>query len=198
MGTFGRLSRSYFREVWGSGPNFRGAVLLPQRRFSSESSGAATVVFIRHGQSTWNKIPTFTGWCDVPLTDHGVDQAKEAGTLLRERGYGIDVAYSSELKRAKISCEAVIEGMEQNIPIETSWKLNERHYGVLQGRAKDDPSLVKEYGEAQLVSWRREFLATPPPMNETHPYYEPPPAPRTGKSILSGHNHGACSLGLCR
>ena len=159
-------------------------ILPPERQrfFSSETSPeVATVVFVRHGQSIWNKIPTFTGWCDVPLTEHGVDQAEDAGRLLRERGFSFDVAYSSELRRAKQSCEAVIAEIGQEIPMKTSWKLNERHYGKLQGRAKDDPCLTKKYGKDQLVSWRREFFAAPPPMDESHPYYEPPPAPLTGK-----------------
>jgi 2,3-bisphosphoglycerate-dependent phosphoglycerate mutase len=149
----------------------------------NDHGNTATVVFLRHGQSLWNKIPTFSGWCDVPLTEHGVEQAKEAGTLLRQRGFNFDIAYTSRLQRARITCETAIEALEPplEIPVVTAWQLNERHYGKLQGRAKDDPSLFAEHGKDQIQRWRREFHATPPAMDESHPYYEPSPAPLTGK-----------------
>lgn len=158
------------------------------RKRYSHSTGrnhgnTATVVFLRHGQSLWNKIPTFSGWCDVPLTEHGIEQAKEAGTLLRDQEFKFDIAYTSQLQRARITCETATEALDSpvEIPVVTAWQLNERHYGKLQGRAKDDPSLVAEYGKDQITQWRREFYATPPSMDESHPYYEPPPAPLTGK-----------------
>lgn len=160
-----------------------------RKRFSQSSESAngniASVVFLRHGQSLWNKIPTFSGWCDVPLTEHGIEQAKEAGTLLRERGFNFDIAYTSQLQRAKITCETAIEATESEhaIPVIAAWQLNERHYGILQGRAKDDPVLIGDHGHDQITRWRREFYATPPPMDEGHPYYEPPPAPLTGKLL---------------
>lgn len=151
---------------------------------SSSSEESASVVFLRHGQSLWNKIPTFSGWCDVPLTSHGVEQAREAGKLLSERDFDFDIAYTSKLQRARITCETAIEAIGSDIPMITAWQLNERHYGKLQGRAKKDPALFAEYGEEQLVAWRREFYDKPPAMDESHPYFEPEPAPRTGKSLI--------------
>lgn len=151
-----------------------------------------TLVLLRHGQSIWNKIPTFTGWCDVPLTMQGMAQAQAAGQLLKDRNFTFDVAYTSELKRAIQTCEmsvGVLAGSrpgpgERNISIIKSIALNERHYGALQGRAKNDPALIAEFGNEQLRAFRREFYSTPPPMDENHPYYQPSPAPRTGRSML--------------
>lgn len=163
--------------------------LYDRIRFTSLScrnaSSTANVVFLRHGQSLWNKIPTFSGWCDVPLTEHGVEQATEAGLLLRQRGLEFDIAYTSRLQRARITCETVIKALAApgEIPMVSAWQLNERHYGKLQGRAKDDPTLIAKYGETQITRWRREFNARPPAMDESHPYFEPPPAPLTGKPL---------------
>lgn len=148
-------------------------------------SDTAKVVFLRHGQSLWNKIPTFSGWCDVPLTEHGIEQAREAGLLLNQRDFHFDIAYTSRLQRASITCETVVDtlGASNDTPIVSAWQLNERHYGSLQGRAKDDPALIAKYGEEQIKRWRREFYAAPPPLDESHPYFEPPPAPLTGKTF---------------
>jgi 2,3-bisphosphoglycerate-dependent phosphoglycerate mutase len=115
------------------------------------------------------------------LTPHGVDQAQETGKLLDGRGYKFDVALTSELQRAVQTCEVVLQVIDPSIPVIKAWQLNERHYGELQGRAKDDPEVFAQYGDDQLMAWRREFYATPPAMESSHPYYQPPPAPLTGK-----------------
>jgi 2,3-bisphosphoglycerate-dependent phosphoglycerate mutase len=143
----------------------------------------STLVLLRHGQSTWNKIPTFTGWCDVALTPEGESEAKEAGELLRDRGYRFDIAFTSELQRARQTCYMALEGLGGSLPVVEAWQLNERHYGALQGRAKDDPALFADFGEDQLSSWRRDFDSTPPPMLPNHPYFQDPPAPVTGESF---------------
>ena len=153
---------------------------------SSKKRGS--LVLLRHGQSLWNKIPTFTGWCDVPLTPRGVKQAHEAGKLLNKRGFKFDVAFTSQLQRAIETCEEVLKEADPDVTIQKAWQLNERHYGALQGRAKRDPELFKKYGEANLTAWRREFHATPPPMDSSHPYFQPPPAPVTGKSRATFHS----------
>lgn len=145
----------------------------------------ASVVFVRHGQSLWNKIPTFSGWCDVPLTQYGIEQAQEAGALLKQKGYHFEIAYTSRLQRAQRTCETILEELDEDGEIDMipAWQLNERHYGSLQGRAKDDPNLLSQYGEETIRTWRREFHSRPPAMSMSHPYYEPPPAPLTGEFL---------------
>ncbi|CAB9517591.1 3-bisphosphoglycerate-dependent phosphoglycerate mutase [Seminavis robusta] len=154
------------------------------RLFSSnaEDSGTATVVLLRHGQSTFNSLPTFTGWCDPPLTPRGVEEAMEAGALLKQRGFRqFDVAFTSTLSRAIKTLDLTLEeaGCLSSTPVEKAHQLNERHYGALQGKRKDDPELMEKYGKELVMHWRRDFKALPPPMDETHEYYEPPPAPLT-------------------
>ncbi|EJK49614.1 hypothetical protein THAOC_31491 [Thalassiosira oceanica] len=157
--------------------------ILSTRLSSStkENDRLATLVLLRHGQSTWNATPTFTGWCDAPLTERGIEEAKASGRLLMERGFSsFDVAYTSTLSRAIETCELALENAEStDTPIQKAWQLNERHYGALQGYRKADPKVVERYGAENLASWRRDFLGTPPPMDETHPHYQPPPAPLT-------------------
>lgn len=110
------------------------------------------VVLLRHGQSTWNKIPTFSGWCDVPLTDRGISQAEGAAMVMKDRGLNFDLAFSSELQRAYVSAEVVLEAMgDESTPIIKAWQLNERHYGALQGLAKSNPELVAKYGNDQMT-----------------------------------------------
>lgn len=147
----------------------------------NNNDGLATLVVLRHGQSTWNANPTFTGWCDAPLTDRGIAEAKASGKLLKERGFAnFDMAYTSTLERAVITCELALQHAEStNTALEKAWQLNERHYGALQGFQKDDPSLPKKYGADLLRSWRRDFNSTPPAMDESHPHYRVPPAPLT-------------------
>jgi 2,3-bisphosphoglycerate-dependent phosphoglycerate mutase len=119
------------------------------------------LVLIRHGESTWNLENRFTGWTDVGLTDTGVAQAREAGRLLREGGWEFDVAYTSVLKRAIATLWHCLDTMERTwVPVVKDWRLNERHYGALQGLNKAD--MAKQYGDAQVLVWRRSY-DTPPP-----------------------------------
>ena len=119
------------------------------------------LVLIRHGESTWNLENRFTGWTDVPLTATGVQQARQAGTLLREAGYEFDVAYTSVLKRAVWTLWHALDEMERTwLPVQHDWRLNERHYGALQGLNKAD--MARQYGDEQVLVWRRSY-DTPPP-----------------------------------
>jgi 2,3-bisphosphoglycerate-dependent phosphoglycerate mutase len=119
------------------------------------------LVLIRHGESVWNKENLFTGWTDVDLSDKGVQEAKEAGRLLKEAGYTFDVAFCSVLKRAIRTLWLVEDALDLMwIPVQFYWRLNERHYGALQGLNKAETAA--KYGEAQVKIWRRAY-ATPPP-----------------------------------
>jgi 2,3-bisphosphoglycerate-dependent phosphoglycerate mutase len=133
------------------------------------------VVLLRHGESVWNKENRFTGWTDVPLSEKGIQEAKEAGRLLREGGYTFDIAYTSVLKRAIKTLWIVLEEMDLMwIPVVRSWRLNERHYGALQGLNKSEAS--KELGEEQVKLWRRSFDVPPPalkPDDPRHPGHDP-------------------------
>jgi 2,3-bisphosphoglycerate-dependent phosphoglycerate mutase len=120
-----------------------------------------TVVLLRHGESDWNRENRFTGWTDVDLSEKGVAEAHEAARFLAEGGYHFDVAYTSVLKRAIRTLWIVLEDMDQMwIPVHRSWRLNERHYGALQGLNKAETAA--QHGEAQVKIWRRSY-ATPPP-----------------------------------
>ena len=133
------------------------------------------VVLLRHGESTWNKENRFTGWHDVDLTDRGRDEAREAGRLLREGGYVFDVAFTSVLKRAIKTLGIALDTLDQLwIPVTKSWKLNERHYGALQGLNKAETAA--KHGEAQTKIWRRSFDVPPPALtvdDERHPSRDP-------------------------
>ena len=120
-----------------------------------------TLVLIRHGESTWNLENRFTGWTDVPLTATGVAQAQQAGLLLREAGFEFDVAYTSVLKRAIWTLWHTLEQMDRTwLPVINDWRLNERHYGALQGLNKVD--MARQFGDEQVLVWRRSY-DTPPP-----------------------------------
>jgi 2,3-bisphosphoglycerate-dependent phosphoglycerate mutase len=120
------------------------------------------LVLIRHGESTWNLENRFTGWTDVPLTDTGVAQAQEAGRLLKAAGYEFDIAYTSVLKRAIWTLWHTLDQMDRTwLPVVKDWRLNERHYGALQGLNKAD--MAKQYGDEQVLVWRRSY-DTPPPV----------------------------------
>jgi 2,3-bisphosphoglycerate-dependent phosphoglycerate mutase len=122
------------------------------------------LVLVRHGESTWNLENRFTGWTDVPLTATGVTQAQQAGRLLKEAGYGFDVAYTSVLKRAVWTLWHALDAMERTwTPVQHDWRLNERHYGALQGLNKAD--MARQYGDEQVLIWRRSY-DTPPPALE--------------------------------
>ena len=124
------------------------------------------LVLIRHGESTWNLENRFTGWTDVPLTPTGVAQARQAGQLLREAGIEFDVAYTSVLKRAIHTLNYALDEMDRAwLPVVKDWRLNERHYGGLQGLNKAD--MAKQYGDAQVLIWRRSFDTPPPALEAT-------------------------------
>ena len=132
------------------------------------------LVLLRHGQSQWNLENKFTGWVDVDLTDKGEEEAKEAGRLLKENSFLFDIVYTSLLKRAKRTMNICLEQMGlETIPIESSWRLNERHYGALQGLNKAETA--KKYGDEQVHVWRRSYSTPPPKLDfndERHPRFE--------------------------
>lgn len=112
------------------------------------------IVLLRHGESTWNKDNRFTGWTDVDLTEKGIADANQTGILLKEKGFHFDKAYTSFLKRAVKTLNCVLDKMDQDwIPVEKSWRLNEKHYGALQGLNKSETA--SKYGEEQVLIWRR-------------------------------------------
>ena len=122
------------------------------------------LVLIRHGESTWNLENRFTGWTDVPLTPTGVAQACEAGRLLKDGGFEFDVAYTSVLKRAIWTLWHALDAMDRSwLPIVNDWRLNERHYGALQGLNKAD--MARQFGDAQVLEWRRSYDVPPPTLD---------------------------------
>lgn len=128
------------------------------------------LVLVRHGQSEWNLENRFTGWTDVDLTEQGIREAKEAGKVLKEKGYHFDLAFTSLLKRAEHTLDLILDEMgEQNIEIKRSWKLNERHYGALQGLNKDE--MRKKFGDEQVHIWRRSYDVRPPELSKDDERY---------------------------
>jgi 2,3-bisphosphoglycerate-dependent phosphoglycerate mutase len=126
------------------------------------------LVLIRHGESTWNLENRFTGWTDVELTPTGVAQAQEAGRLLKAAGFEFDVAYTSVLKRAIWTLWHTLDQMDRTwLPVVKDWRLNERHYGALQGLNKADTA--REYGDEQVLVWRRSYDSPPPALEPTDP-----------------------------
>jgi 2,3-bisphosphoglycerate-dependent phosphoglycerate mutase len=129
------------------------------------------LVLIRHGESTWNLENRFTGWTDVPLTPTGVDQAKNAGRLLREEGYEFDVCHTSVLKRAIHTLWHCLDEMDRQwLPVVKSWRLNERHYGALQGLNKAETA--RKFGDEQVLVWRRSYDIPPPALEADDPRCE--------------------------
>jgi 2,3-bisphosphoglycerate-dependent phosphoglycerate mutase len=129
-----------------------------------------TVVLLRHGESTWNKENRFTGWVDVDLSEKGLEEAHAAGRLLKEAGYTFDLAFCSVLKRAIRTLWIVLDELDLLwIPVERSWRLNERHYGALQGLNKAETAA--KHGEAQTKLWRRSYDVPPPPLTPDDPRY---------------------------
>ena len=129
------------------------------------------LVLIRHGESTWNLENRFTGWTDVDLTDTGVAQAKQAGQLLKAEGYEFDLAYTSVLKRATRTLWHTLDEMDRTwLPVVHSWRLNERHYGALQGLNKGETA--KKFGDEQVLVWRRSYDTPPPALDATDPRSE--------------------------
>ena len=146
------------------------------------------LILVRHGQSTYNKKNLFTGWLDVGLTLQGIQEAKKAGKIIKNNNLTFDIAYTSELKRAEKTLEYILKEINQkNIPVIKTYKLNERHYGALQGLNKDETR--KKYGEEQVLVWRRSYDIAPHPLSESdlrnprfdYRYHEVPDAelPRT-------------------
>ncbi len=129
------------------------------------------LVLIRHGESTWNLENRFAGWVDVDLTETGIAQAKSAGQLLKAEGYDFDLAYTSVLKRATRTLWHTLDEMDRTwLPVAHSWRLNERHYGGLQGLNKAETA--KKFGDEQVLIWRRSFDIPPPPLNDDDAHIE--------------------------
>ena len=148
------------------------------------------IVLIRHGESAWNRENRFTGWTDVPLSEKGVQEARAAGQLLKEEGCTFDLAFTSVLKRAVKTLWLVLEEMDLMwIPIRNSWKLNERHYGALQGLNKADTAA--KYGDAQVKIWRRSYDVRPPFLKEDDERY-PGKDPRYANLAKSELPAGEC------
>ena len=128
------------------------------------------LVLVRHGESIWNLENRFTGWTDVELSEQGVKEAKEAGAVLKEKGFAFDIAYTSVLKRANDTLDYILKELGQtDIPIKKSWRLNERHYGALQGLNKDETR--EKYGAEQVLLWRRSTDVKPPELSEDDERY---------------------------
>lgn len=128
------------------------------------------IVLLRHGESVWNKENLFTGWTDVDLSEQGRVEAKEAGAVLKKEGYSFDVAFTSVLKRAIRTLWTVLDEMDRMwVPVHRDWRLNERHYGALQGLNKAETAA--KYGEAQVKIWRRSYSIPPPALEVTDPRY---------------------------
>ena len=129
------------------------------------------LVLVRHGQSMWNLENKFTGWADVDLSENGVKEATEAGKVLKEKGFSFDVAYTSVLKRANRTLELILNELgEGDIPINKSWRLNERHYGALQGLNKKETA--EKYGDEQVHIWRRSYDVQPPALTDDDERYK--------------------------
>lgn len=127
------------------------------------------LVLLRHGESVWNKENRFTGWTDVDLSEKGVKEAENAGKLLKDKGYTFDVSFTSILKRANRTLEIVLKEMNLNIPVYYSYRLNERHYGALQGLNKDE--MRKKFGDEQVHIWRRSYDVRPPELSKDDERY---------------------------
>lgn len=128
------------------------------------------VVLLRHGESEWNKLNLFTGWTDVDLSEKGIEEAHQAGKIMKEEGYTFDIAFTSVLKRAIKTLYIALEEMDLMwIPVIKSWRLNERHYGALQGLNKAETA--EKYGMEKVKLWRRSYDVPPPPLDENDERY---------------------------
>ena len=127
------------------------------------------LVLVRHGQSMWNLENKFTGWTDVELSENGINEARNAGKLLKEKGYTFDLGYTSVLKRAMNTLDLILEEMGESIEIRRSYKLNDRHYGALQGLNKAETA--EKYGADQVKLWRRSSNVRPPELSKDDPRY---------------------------
>ncbi|WP_314688349.1 phosphoglyceromutase [uncultured Bifidobacterium sp.] len=128
-----------------------------------------TLVLLRHGQSAWNKTNQFTGWVDVPLTEQGVEEAKRGGRLLKEKNVLPDIVFTSLLRRAINTANYALDEADRLwIPVKRSWRLNERHYGALQGKNKTE--IREKYGDEKFMIWRRSYATPPPEINPDDRY----------------------------
>ena len=149
------------------------------------ASAPFTLILLRHGESEWNALNLFTGWVDVPLSAKGVEEAKRGGTLLTDVGVLPDVVHTSLLRRAITTAHLSLDAADRHwIPVKRSWRLNERHYGALQG--KDKKQTLQAYGEEQFMLWRRSYDVPPPEVEigsefsqDADPRYAGEPIPRT-------------------
>lgn len=129
------------------------------------------LILVRHGQSKWNLENKFTGWTDVELSEQGIEEAKEAGKVLKEKGFTFDIAYTSVLKRANDTLDYILKELgEEDIPIYKTWRLNERHYGALQGLNKQETA--EKYGDEQVHEWRRSYDIKPPALDSEDERYK--------------------------
>ncbi|MEO9010688.1 MAG: phosphoglyceromutase [Nakamurella sp.] len=148
-------------------------------------SVTSTLILLRHGESTWNSKNLFSGWVDVPLSDKGVREASRAGDLMKAAGVVPDVLHTSMLRRAITTANLALDGMDRHwIPVTRSWRLNERHYGDLQGKNKKETR--EQYGDEQFMLWRRSYDVPPPPISADNtfsqvgdPRYDPAELPKT-------------------
>lgn len=133
-----------------------------------------TLILLRHGESVWNQENRFTGWVDVPLSERGLKEAAEAGRLMREAGHEVDVLHTSLQRRAIQTAQLALDAMDRHwIPVHRSWRLNERHYGALQGLNKKETA--DQYGPEQVFAWRRSYDTPPPPLaldDDRHPRFD--------------------------
>lgn len=128
------------------------------------------IVLVRHGESSWNQENRFTGWVDVDLAPKGMQEAEEAGEILKKEGYVFDLAYTSLLRRANKTLNTILDKMDLLwIPVKKTWRLNERHYGALQGL--DKAETLAKHGEEQFKKWRRSYDVPPPPLSKDSPMY---------------------------
>ena len=128
------------------------------------------LVLLRHGESTWNKKNLFTGWTDVNLTAKGVSEAKNAGRVMKQKGFTFDIVFTNLHKRATRTTQLVLKEMKLKAPVKKSWRLNERHYGALQGLNKSE--MAEKYGEKQVLIWRRSYATRPPSLNKSDKRYK--------------------------
>lgn len=135
----------------------------------------ASLILVRHGLSTWNFENRFTGWTDVSLSEKGIEEARHAGRILFQQGYSVDIGYTSMLKRAIHTAWLILTEMDRMwVPLECSWRLNERHYGALQGLNKKETA--ERHGEEQVKVWRRSYSVRPPTLSHDdprHPRFDP-------------------------
>lgn len=140
-------------------------------RRALSSTMSYQIIMVRHGESQWNQKNLFCGWYDADLSDKGREEAVAAGKALKEGGYKFDLAYTSQLTRAQDTLKAILKEIgQEDLPVEKTWRLNERHYGGLTGL--DKAETAARFGEDQVKIWRRSFDVPPPPMDQTNEYYK--------------------------